>query len=54
MEWENLDDFLFANPLEFDEDKAQTNTPFAPTSLGRKNGESPQSGTGGNDIRFAD
>ncbi len=40
--------------MKFDEDKAQTNTPPALTSLGRKNGESPQSGTGGNDVRSID
>ena len=48
-EWENSDDSLFADPLEFDEDIADANIPSAPIS-GRKDVDSPQSGTGRNDV----
>lgn len=40
-EWKNSDDFLFANPLEFDKDKAKTNIPSALISFRRKNSELP-------------
>lgn len=48
-----FDDFLFINPLEFDKNKAQTNTLSAPTSFKRKDNESLQSGIGKNNVRSA-
>ena len=53
-EWENIDDFSFANPLEFDENETENNTQSIPISSGRKNGKSLQSGKEGNDVRFVD
>ena len=54
MKWENLNNSLFADPLEFDENKTQTNTLSTPAFLRKKNGKSSQLGTGRNDIRSAD
>lgn len=53
-EWENLDDFLFDDLLEFDNEKAETNTILALIALGRKSIELLESGIERNDIRSRD
>ena len=53
-EWENSDDFLFADLLEFDNEEAETNTRSAPIAPRRKSVELIESGIGGNDVRSED
>ncbi len=48
-EWENSDDFLFADPLEFDEEQPKNNETSTSIS-GRKDVNSPQSGKKGEDV----
>ncbi len=48
-EWENSNDSLFADPLEFDEEQPENNAISTPIS-GRKDVDSPQSGKGGDDV----
>ena len=53
-EWENSDDSFFADPLEFDNEEAETNTRSASIAPGRKSVELLESGTGRNDVRSGD
>ena len=53
-EWKNSDDSLFADPLEFENEEAETNIKSAPIAPGRKNVELLESGTRGNDVRSGD
>ncbi len=48
-ELENSDDFLFADPLEFDEEQLENNATSTSIS-GRKDVDSPKSGKGGDDV----
>ena len=48
-EWENSDDSLFVDPLEFDEEQPEAITTSAPI-FEKKDVDSLQSGTGGDDV----
>ncbi len=48
-EWDQSDDSLFADPLEFDEEQPGNNPTSTPNS-GRKDADSPKSGEGGDDV----
>lgn len=50
-EWENINDSLFANPLKFDENTAETNILSAFISPGRKISKLIQSGIREKDVR---
>ena len=53
-EWEYLDDSFFADPLEFEDEEAETNARLALIALGEKSIKSLESGTRGNDVRSTD
>ena len=53
-EWENSYDSLFANPLEFEDEKAETNRRSDVIALKEKSVEFLESSIGENDVRSVD